>query len=443
MATDVERAISALTDKQAGLEHLWNYYDGRQPLIYANEQLRHTFKNIIKAQFVANWTAVVVDTVHDRINLTGFETKDASQQLALNELFEASEMGLIADDVHEATLVFGEAYVIVWPNEDGIPWPYFNDARLCHIFYDSEYPTQVNYAAKWWTADDKQKHLTLYYADRIEHYLGGKSEEPNPVYQPDPVMPQEPNPYGRVPVFRFTQKRSGKSDIENILPLQDAVNKLTSDMMRAAEVAAYKQRWMITDADTSHLIDSPNEVWTIPAGGVDGAQPSQVGEFSETQLANFLDAIDRLAMAVGVISRTPRHYFYAQSGTPSGEALVAMEAPLNKKAGDYEERYASTWRQVAAFMLLLAGKGDIASQQITPKWAIIETVQPYTTAQTRQLGTSAGIPLVTLLRKEGWSQAELDQLQKDLTEANVQKQATLANAMVEAQRQFAGGQGSE
>lgn len=441
MATDLARALVTLADKQNKLNRLWNYYDGLQPMVYANERLREVLHRA-NAQFVENWAAVVVDSVHDRINLNGFDIEDEAQQQVLRDLFERCEMGILADDVHEGALVLGEAYVIVWPNSDGLPWPYYNDARLCQVFYDANEPYRVSYAAKWWMDEDARRRLTLYYPDRLEHYQGGKDSTRDSQFIPDAETPVEPNPYGVVPVFRFTQKRTAKSDIENILPLQDAVNKLLSDMMRAAEVSAYRQRWIISDSDTARLINAPNEVWNIP-GGVEGGQPSQVGEFSQTELGNFLEAIDRLAAAVGIISRTPRHYFYGQAGTPSGEALIAMEAPLNKKARDYQERYGSTWRQVAAFMLRLAGAAQAEAQNITPRWDTIETVQPYTLAQTRQLGTAAGIPLVTLLRREGWSQAELDQLEQDLAEANTAKQQTLANALVDAQRQFAAGEGAE
>ena len=143
-----------------------------------------------------------------------------------------------------------------------------------------------------------------------------------------------------------------------------------------------------------------------------------------------------------MISRTPRHYFFTQTGTPSGEALIAQEAPLNKKALDYQERYAATWRRLMAFMVRLAG-GSIEARDITLRWDVVETVQPFTQAQARQIGVAAGIPLRTLLRREGWTAAELELLERDLQEENARKQTSLANALVSAQRNFAAGQGSE
>ncbi|NIS83046.1 MAG: phage portal protein, partial [Anaerolineales bacterium] len=129
----------------------------------------------------------------------------------------------------------------------------------------------------------------------------------------------------------------------SILDLQDAVNKLLADMMVAAEFGAFKQRWIISYSDPGNMRNAPNEIWALPAG--DGAgQQTQVGEFGVTELDNFYDAIDRLATAIGIISRTPRHYFYQQGGDPSGEALIAMEAPLNKKITRHIERFTIVWQ---------------------------------------------------------------------------------------------------
>lgn len=439
METDLERAVNALVGKQDRMNKLWNYYQGKMPMVYANERIREIMRRI-DAQFVENWCAVIIQTTHDRINLLGFETPDAAMQKTLSDLWETCDLGIVADDVHEGALVLGEAFLIIWPNEAKEVRAYYNDARMCQAFYDQEDPYQMTNAAKWYIGDDDGlKHLTMYYADRIEHYIGPKAESASTKFV---FVDDEPNPYGEIPVFRFSQKRNSLGDFELILPLQDAVNKLISDMMRAAEVAAYKQRWVISNSDTSALINAPNELWNIPAGE-SGMQPTQVGEFGETNMANYLDAIERIAQVVGSVSRTPYHSF-EHRGNISGEALIALEAPLNKKCADYEMRYKGVWRQAAAFMLKLAGHGDVPSQRIMPKWDAIASEQPLTTAQARQLGVAAGMPLVTVLRKfEQWSPVALAQLEADQKVADTAKQTTLANAMVEAQRQFSGGQGSQ
>jgi len=56
-----------------------------------------------------------------------------------------------------------------------------------------------------------------------------------------------PNPYGRVPVFHFPNRRVydyGISDLADVIPIQDALNKALMDMLVAMEFGAFKQRWV-------------------------------------------------------------------------------------------------------------------------------------------------------------------------------------------------------
>ncbi len=222
-----------------------------------------------------------------------------------------------------------------------------------------------------------------------------------------------------------------------MLPLQDAVNKLLSDAMIAAEFGAFRQRYVISTAGVDGLKNAPNEIWDIPAGD-GGGQATSVGEFSQTDLGVYFAAIDKLANAMSVITRTPKHYVYGQGGDPSGEALIAMEAPLIRKCTRYIERFTATWQRIGSFLLHVAGV-EIAPEQITPLFDRPETVQPRTTAEIRELGVRAGVPLVTMLRDEGKDEAWLADMERDRAAQEAARSATLAAAMLEAQRRFDGG----
>jgi len=205
------------------------------------------------------------------------------------------------------------------------------------------------------------------------------------------------------------------------LSIQDAINKLLGDMMIAAEFGAFKQRWIITNSDTSKLRNAPNEIWEIPPGGP-GEQPTQLGEFSTTDLGNYLDAIDRLSSSLAIITRTPKHYLFAQTGDPSGEALIAMEAPLIRKVEQYQTKFGYTWSELLSYLLLLDGV-QVSDLDIRPGWAPAETVQPRTQAEIRQFGVASGLPLETILRRdEHWTSDEIDDMQAD--RANTAAQQT-------------------
>lgn len=436
MNSDLQVMISALVAKKRRYDMLWAYYDGRQPLVYSSEKLKEIFSGL-DARFTQNWCAVVVDSVLDRLELrtpTVVDQPQASTQLA--ELWEST--GLVDDvfGVHEDVAVTGEAFVIAWPNADGEPEAFHNDARLCHALYDGENPRRMRAAAKWWAVEDGKIRLTLYYEDRLEYYESKRPYKEGEVtdakaFAPWGGMPMAENPLGVLPVFHFRgNRRVAKGQLGNIIELQDAVNKLLSDMMVAAEFGAFPQRYIISATGIKGLKNNPNEIWDLVASE-QGMQATQAGQFAATDLGNYLKAIEKLATDIGVITRTPKHYFYAQGGDPSGEALIAMESPLNKKVGRLQATLAPTWRDLAAFLLSLQNV-PVLSRQVLPAYEEAATVQPMTQAMIAKTRVEAGMPLRTTLKTyEGWTEGDIDEMDAD-AQAERMAQRSYADAVLSA-----------
>lgn len=441
--TDLERAFRALTDKAATYDALWDYYEGSQPLRYSTERLEQVFRDL-RTRFVQNWCAVVCDAALDRLNLIRFDVAgDDVARDRVNALWQSTGLDLDENDAHAAALVCGESYIIIWPDEDGATQAYYHDPRLAHVFYEADNPRRKRFAAKWWLGDER-RYLTLYYLDRLEYYVSrGKGLDVSSAAAFEPAdPPTAPNPYGEVPVFHLRrERRNVSSELANAITLQDAVNKLLADMMVAAEFGAFRQRYVIANADPGRLRNAPNEIWAIPAGDGQG-QATSVGEFGQTDLGVYLQAMDKLASSIAIITRTPKHYLFAQGGDPSGEALIAMEAPLNRKVGQYIERFTAVWREVAAFLLRLENLA-VDPMDVTPVWEPVETVQPLTESIIRQNAIAAGIPLATALRREGWTDAELEQMQADQAEEQTRRTNSLALALLEQQRTFDSGETGE
>lgn len=444
MTTDVERAVKALSAKKEHYDRLWEYYDGKQPLIYSTKRLREVFKNL-DARFTQNWCEVIVNSVLERVMLEQFVLPGNEQAAqALNQWFKASELHIDADDVHMCALVTGEAFVIVWPNHDDQLEAYYNDSRLVHAFYEAENPRQMRYAAKWWLTDDGRARLTLYYPERLEYYVTegeAKKLEKSTKFVPFAVEPGTDavveNPLGVIPVFHFRRERRAIASelTPSVLDTQDAINKLFADMMVSGEFAAFKQRYIISNADIGNLKNAPNEIWDIPAG--DGlGQDTEVGEFAETQLGNFMGAMKDLAVSLAKMTRTPQSYFFLGARSdPSGEALITMEGPLVKKVRKYIRRFAATWQQLAGFAAQTMGV-EVDPLQLKVVFDDPTTTQPLTQSQTRETNVRAGVPLRTQLRGEGWTEMELAQLDADRQAEAAAQQRTLATALLDAQRKF-------
>ena len=443
-ATDLALALKALQGKQAEYTRLFAYYDGRQPLQYSASRLKAAFAKL-DAHFSENWCATVVDSLLDRLNLTAFSSDIADDALAT--LWQDEGLDVETDEAHEDVAICGEAFLIVGQDAAGQTHIFRNDPRNVVVAYRDDNPRVKDFAAKWYVeADDKgtkRRHVTLYYADHFEHYVSkGKADDANDA-RAFVLEDEEPNESGQIPVFHLrTRRRNVYGELRNAVDPQDAINKTLADMMVGSEYGAFPQRYVITqaDVDTLELKNAPNEVWKFQAGDSEG-EHTQLGQFDAADLSNYLGVIDHLANALARITRTPAHYFFQQGGNISGDALVAMEAPLAKKAAKYKERLGMAWKDAIAYALKLSGVA-VEPEDIEPVWEDERTVQPSAEADVVTKYVAAGVPLKTALRRAGWTPQDLETLDADKAEEQTSG-ASLAQQMLTAARtQFAQGQTS-
>lgn len=450
---DLAEAFDAIKNKQARYDLLYNYYGGLHPLKYSATRLKKAFERL-DTYFAENWVAVIVDSVLDRLSLRGFDVSGNDDAKAkLTEIFKDYNMELIADDIHEAATITGEGYIIALPNYDDETGEelddtkydiYFNDPRMCHVFYEFDSPNKKRFAAKIFAGDDRFVRMALYYPDHFEYYKSNKQVKGKESiftataasFQPDPDLPDEPNDLNIIPVFHFSTGRiSKRKDLgPSEISLQDAINKLLTDMLVSAEFNTFIQRVIISQSDPGNLQNEAGANWWIPAG--DGkSQQTQVMELGGRSLDGFLNAIDKLATALAIISRTPKYYFFDQGRDPSGEALITMEAPLIKKVYKRIRSFSVEWQNFARYMLLLEGIKDIKRSQIIPSYDPPETVQPKTNADVVKVETDSGVPLVTSLRWHGKTDEQIKQMEDDQKKEQKNKSGLALDALNKLRQQ--------
>ena len=427
---DLKLAYETLSGKQSHHQQRWNYYEGNQPLKWSVDRLSKVFNRDVKTKqgwFVQNWCAVIVDSVLDRLSLERLTVAEEDGLTDdLDTVFKESGLDIDAGDIHKDVVLTGEGYIIAWRDEEtGEIEAYHNDSRQVHMFYDEANPRLARLAAKWWDDSKGHTHITLYYPERLEYWKRNKptSKIDSAEFKPadwDSERTSADNPFKEIPVFEFCVDKRGASELDNVMSLQDTVNKTLSDMMVAAEFQSVPQRWLISQADYSidgtegqpaKIPYSPFGTVLLPGGDGEG-QDTTTGTYQSADLRMFLDVLEKMARSMAIITRTPKHYLMAQAGDPSGEALMAMEAPLTRKVEKYQKRLRVAWRRVAVFLLKLKGK-DVRVNDVIPLWQDVRTVQPLTQAQARQTNVAAGIPIHNQLRDEGWTEKELDQLDVD------------------------------
>lgn len=428
----VKRCVEALNAKAKAYKNFWLYYDGKQPLVFSSERLRQVFRTAT-TRFNMNWSAVVVDATLDRLGVASFEVEgsDSDSKLA-NELWDQLELELEQDDVYRNAGVTGEGFIIVWRDAaTAETFAYSNDSRCTEAFYDDDRdPQRVTMACKvWWDAAD-YAHLAVYEPKGVTYWVtqkksAGAGTLEARAFVPDPEREDEANPFtdGTVPVFHFqTQRARAVSDLVNVLELHDAVSKLFSDEMVSAEFSAFAQRYIIGGGRVKgQLKNGPNQIWEIPAAAEGGGQV-EVGQFPSTDLSVYYNAIEKIVQAIGTITSTPKHYFDTQAGDPSGEALIAMEAPLVNKVEKRGKMFSATWRRLMAALLALEGRA-VKRSDISVVNRPANTKQPLTESIILQNETSAGVPLKAALRRRGDTKAEVESVMEDVAEEQANQPA--------------------
>jgi hypothetical protein len=431
IASDIEWGLAALGERRPYYELYEAYYDGRHRLAFASDRFTTAFGSLFRA-FASNLCPTVVDVLADRLQVLGFAdagNADA-ESLPAQGVWDDSRMDAQAGDLHREALVKGDAYLIVWQDTSGFPQLYLQDSRQVIVAYDSQQPGRVRFAVKVWPVDGAWR-VTAYYDDRIERYVTrrrsrtasqdfpAKASTLRPITPEDVGADEDANPvvahaWGVVPVFHFPNNSRigalGRSELHDVIPLQDALNKTIADLLVGSEFHALPQRYTV---GLEAPLDKhgrpvpapvkPGEILALPA-------QSSAGQFPAADLRPMREIADGFALDIARVSGTPLHLMMLHGADwPSGEALKTAEARLVKKARDRIATWGPVWADAMSLALRM-GQQDatrIRALYDTPETRVSEREQ----GETAVIHQTAGIPRpVTWKNVLGYSDEQIEQM---------------------------------
>lgn len=364
------------------------YYRGDQPLAFASVKFRQAFGGLLD-NFADSWCPLVVDAVEERLNVNGFRFgEDTSADRDAWTLWQTAGLDAGSQLLHTESLVNGVAYGMVWPGASPDVAPSVTVEHPEQVLVrTSSLDRRVRLAAvKRWTGDDGHAWANLYLPTAVYKYRSSSPAVNGTTHDGTGVSgwarrntPGEewplPNPLGVVPVVPFVNRPrlllpDGESELHNVLSLQDAVNKLTADLLVASEYGAFRQRWATgldvpTDQDATLPDGTPNPNYGKPVEPFSVAvdrlwwsenPETRFGDFSETNLGGYVSAIELMVQHVASQTRTPPHYFYLGGGQPpSGESIKSAETGLVAKVKRKQRHYGEAWEELMRLVFLAAG----------------------------------------------------------------------------------------
>lgn len=365
-----------LDRRRPTIAHFEAYYEGEHRLAFATSKFREAFGNLFAA-FSDNWCGVVVDASVERLEVQGFRFgRDKNADDEAWRLWQANGLDAASIVGHETAISTGYGSLLVWEGEDA-------DTPSITVEHPAEMIVATapgNFrrrraALKKWIEEDGRAMATLYLPDGIfkwqtaEKYRGGKKPRWIPRQSDDENVDEDgfagANRLKVVPVIpllnRPTMRGEARSDLRTVVPQQDAVNKLLSDMIVASEFAAFRQRWATgievpTDPETGRPLRKQFDAAIDRLFAV-GNDQARFGTFEATDLSNYVKAVEMVVQHIAAQTRTPPHYLLGQSGAfPSGESLKATETGLVAKVKRKMVTFGDSYEE--AMRLAFGLKGD-------------------------------------------------------------------------------------
>lgn len=385
------RALDARANRIAVYE---DYYQGRHRLAFQSSKFRESFGALFQA-FADNFCGLVVDAVEERMHVEGFRMGGEGTQEADDETWAAwqdNNLDSLSSMAHLDALVKGVSYVMVGPNpkSDGNPLITVESALSVITEASFESARHIRAGMKRWVGDDGRLNANLYFPDRVEKWM---SASPVPqvltmvgttltpaaaesVEWVERLVQGEDwplrNPVGLVPIVPlFNRPRlsdpDGRSELADVIPIQDWLNKMVADLIVTSEFAAFRQRWATgveipTDPETGQPIETfkaaIDRLWVVPP--VDQSQQApQFGDFAASDPGGLVTVIETVVKHIASTTRTPAHYFLGPGGVfPSGEAIKSSEEGLVYKVKSKHTHTGEAWEQAVRLYWLFRDPND-------------------------------------------------------------------------------------
>ncbi|MFF9481401.1 phage portal protein [Streptomyces sp. NPDC014733] len=335
-----------LMDQLPDMFRYAQYYEGEhQRLAFSQARFKAEFREVFDA-WRDNFCGLIIDSATERMTVDAFRLRGVKgTDTDAWEFWQRSSMDVLSNAVHIDAMVQGRAYVLVWADKDGEPSIQPVSAENMVVQYKPGSRTELEAAARFFTDDWGRQWVTLWTEDYVYETKRGETEWEN--------GDKSPNHLGVVPVVPFHNRSrlSGDpySDLANVIPIQDAINKTVTDALTASEFAAFPQRYVTGLEIIEDDQGNPVEPFKIAVDKLLQAEDPQAkfGQFEAASLSNYCDLVGLLLQHMSSISRTPSHYFLVNGGTaPSGEAIISAEAGLVAKVRERMLHFGEAWEKV-------------------------------------------------------------------------------------------------
>ncbi|WP_304114551.1 phage portal protein [Mycolicibacterium bacteremicum] len=425
----LQKLVHKLDEPLARYSLLDTYYTGNQSLAFLSPESKAALGNRF-GRMASNIPRLSVTALAERLQITGFSDD------ALWAEWLRNDMDLFSNVAHREALLFGDSYVIVWADSIGRPHVSVESAKQVACLFDPG-TREITAAVKRWETETTTEAI-LYLPDQIVRYRANHTGATLGFE----VVTEIPNPLGVVPVVNLRNSDRilddyGASELDDLMPLVDGLNKSLADMMVTSEFVGRPRRWAtgieleekpVIDSDGNPVLDDDGQPVTqavnpIPENNramIAEAAEAKFGQLAAADLAGYEASVRVFLGQIMAVSTLPAHYVGVFSDNPaSADALRASEASLTARAEARQEIFGRAWEKVAKLMTAVL-------DQVDPS-AVDDVVVFWSEAGTRSMAQEADaavklyevglLPRAFTLRKLGYSDKEILEIETEIAVA--------------------------
>lgn len=418
----LSKLLQKLDEPLARYSLLDNYYTGNQPLAFLSPESKTALGNRF-GRMASNLPRLAVTALAERLRIIGFSDEKLWSEWLRNDMDQLSGVA------HREALLLGDSFVIVWADLAGRPNVTVESAKQIAVQRDPG-TREIIAAVKRWETETTTEAV-LYLPDTITRY-SANSVGATLGFQ---TVKEIPNPLGVVPLVDLRNSDRilddyGSSEIEDMMPLVDGLNKSLVDMMTTSEYVGRPRRWAtgieleerpVIDSEGNPVLDDDDQpvvetVNPIPEGNramIAESHEAKFGQLASADLGGYEASVNVLLGQIMAVSTLPAHYVGIFTDNPaSADALRASEASLTARAEARQLTFGRAWEQVAKLMLAVRDRTDPRQiSDVSVKWADAATRSVAQEADaTVKLFQSGLLPRDYALKKLGFSDLEISEI---------------------------------
>ncbi len=410
MTTDLLTTLAQRLDESAiRFTELDRYYEGRQPLAFLAPEAKKALGSRF-GRMASNIPRLAVTALAERLRVTGFTGTDSPGVWAD---WIANDLDQQAGVLHREALALGESYAIVWAHPNGSPRVTVESARQVTVLTDPGSRRLVAALKRWETSTSTE--AVLYEANQITRLRADATGATTIGFR---TIEKIPNPLGVVPVVRFRNGdrllADGASEIDDLIPLVDGLNKSLADMMVTSEYVGRPRRWA-TGIELEEDETTGEAVNPIPEGDramISENPDAKFGQLSAADLAGYEASVRVLLGQIMAVSALPSHYVGVFTDNPaSADALRASEASLTARAEARQATFGRSWEDVTRLIVAVREGTDPTTVDVRVRWADAATRSVAQEADAIVKLFGAGLlPASVALARLGYAEDEIEQI---------------------------------